>query len=854
MKKAILFFSLLALSIFTVFFISHDEEKYEYPVPTNGTMVKTDMEEKNLSTTKEKWIEAMHRAAPGVDWRELEYRTSMDRQNNRTTADTRSRNGEVSIADDLLKGEWIERGSNNQAGSVFDMDYDVETNELYLVSSGGSIFKTDYYLQYWEVVNDRFKFTHGLLKLLKLPNGNKRLVALIGNEPHYSDDLGLTWTSANAYNADNWGHVKDAFVTQFQDQDVILILAKTGYWSDYKLYMSTDQGASYQSIHHFYTSDGKNLAMTHIEKSGEIYLIEQIDANRSRFFRFDFTTMSLDQLNGNSPHGFGSDGTGNLAGVQIGTDTLKFLSYNGNNELYTSLDTGTTWTYLSTLPIRPWEVRLFVSAHNPNLVLIGAVECYRSLNGGKNWQLINGWAEYYGDVEGKLHADIMQFDEFFDQDGNHFVTISNHGGVSASYDNTITNTNIGLFDLNVSQYYSVRTSPDNPEFIMAGSQDQGLQRGFLRSKNTANLEQVISGDYGHNVFTKGGQAFWTVYPGGWVSHYSNPKLGYLDDGWEVNSDNETVWIPPLVAGPDPDKDEVILAGGSLDGGPGSFLIKLSYNFGIQKEQLPFDFKQASESEISAIGISPINPENWYVATNNGHFYYSIDGGQHFEEASNYVPGAHYLYGACILPSKLDDQTLYLSGSGYSTAGVVKSTDGGKSFISMDNGLPGTMVFAITANEDESMLFAATEAGPFVYIREDDRWYDLAGDVAPTQSYWSVEYIATTQTVRFGTYGRGIWDFNIEDTGVGTDNIYEVTHSFNVFPNPVLDRMTIVLDNSIEVDAKLAIFNMQGKRVIEESWRPNSSRMSLDVSHLPAGSYITKIAGNGMQYSGKFIKN
>jgi len=30
--------------------------------------------------------------------------------------------------------------------------------------------------------------------------------------------------------------------------------------------------------------------------------------------------------------------------------------------------------------------------------------------------------------------------------------------------------------------------------------------------------------------------------------------------------------------------------------------------------------------------------------------------------------------------------------------------------------------------------------------------------APDQVYWSVEYISDTHTVRFGTYGRGIWDF------------------------------------------------------------------------------------------------
>ena len=33
--------------------------------------------------------------------------------------------------------------------------------------------------------------------------------------------------------------------------------------------------------------------------------------------------------------------------------------------------------------------------------------------------------------------------------------------------------------------------------------------------------------------------------------------------------------------------------------------------------------------------------------------------------------------------------------------------------------------------------------------------------APDQTYWTVEYIAGIQTVRYGTYGRGIWDFILD---------------------------------------------------------------------------------------------
>ena len=42
--------------------------------------------------------------------------------------------------------------------------------------------------------------------------------------------------------------------------------------------------------------------------------------------------------------------------------------------------------------------------------------------------------------------------------------------------------------------------------------------------------------------------------------------------------------------------------------------------------------------------------------------------------------------------------------------------------------------------------------------DDAAWTDITGNVAPVTTYWSVEALHHEPTVRFGTYGRGIWDF------------------------------------------------------------------------------------------------
>ena len=859
MKKLSLFTwtVLLILTGIGLFFTLNPSDQKPMPPPQTGTQIKSDMEEGENRDLRQKWFRAMHQAAPGVDWQDIEYRTSRERQNRHPMLSRPQRNlgDEETLADGALTGKWIERGSKNQAGSVFDVEYDVETNQLYLISAGGSLFTADYYFQYWEVLNDRYRFTPGLLRLIRMPDGNKRMITLIQHRPHFSDDMGLSWEPAISYTADGWANVKDAFVTEYEGIPHIFILMKTSYWNNYQLYVSRDYGLSFQSIRTFYTYDGDNLAMTHIKKTADIFLIEQINEQTTRLFTYDPGTGKLALVRTNSPLGFGESGQGNLAGALTAEKEITLLSYDGDQRLYSSLDTGKTWTFQSTLPISPWEVRLFISEHNPDLLLIGAVECYRSLNRGKGWSLINSWAEYYGDVQRKLHADIMQFDEFIDSEGEPFVTISNHGGLSASYDLTLTNQNIGLYDLNVSQYYSVRTSPKDENFVTAGSQDQGLQRGKIHGEQTANLEQVISGDYGHNVFTKGGDRFWTVYPGGWVSHYSNPELGYLDASWELQSDNETVWIPPMIAGPDPEKDEIIMAGGSIYGGPGSYLIRLEYKNGnIQRLQLPFNFLQASSSEISAIAISPMDPNRWYVATNSGQFFYSDDGGIQFQQGALEVPGSHYLYGACILPSSVDPDVVYISGSGYSTAPVLKSVDGGKHFSDMSEGMPQTLAFALATNEEESLIFAATEAGPWVYLKQENRWYDMAGATAPTQSYWSVEYLKESKTARFGTYGRGIWDFSISENATVVHGASENATDLHVYPNPTEKEVWIDLsgfDTSLPISLKLTDY--RGVTHLSEQVNTISEKHHWDISDLDSGIYFITAKQAGNQAIVKLIK-
>src|SRR5690606_3130866 len=99
----------------------------------------------------------------------------------------------------------------------------------------------------------------------------------------------------------------------------------------------------------------------------------------------------------------------------------------------------------------------------------------------------------------------------------------------------------------------------------------------------------------------------------------------------------------------------------------------------------------------------------------------------------------------------------------------------------------TTVFQMVIDPEGRYLFAATEAGPYVNILSEGIWYPMAENIAPELTYWSVEYLYPENIVRFGTYGRGIWDFAIEDINTRSiDKNERSDDTWYIYPNPGKD--------------------------------------------------------------------
>lgn len=740
----------------------------ELPMPNNGIEVfEKQLEgEEEGGNARERYEKLIHWTPDSADWQSINRQNLLNlyREKRAGKATVGDRSSET-FANGLLEGTWSERGSKNQAGSLLSVDYEADENKIYGISDGGSLYRGNLDGTGWEVLEDDLQFDGNILQVV--PNGTgKRILSAIGKQIYYSDDNGASWTQSTGLNYyDDWGTARQLIALNNGNAIYFLVFTwnQNPWGSRIWLMYSSDKGQSFSRIHTF-PHNGNYWAARQYTRiwspygTNELYAVHT-GTNRGTYQVVGGTVSLL-----NSANTLAENSEIRLSGYKNGP-TFNLFTLVDNHTLYKSTNSGVTWSIVgSPLPADAWSVGIHASPFDANKLFFGEVNCYRSYNQGNSWTEVNGWAQYYGNTN-YLHADIMDIKSFSKTDGTKFMLVANHGGLHISYDYLTTTTNIATTGLNISQYYDVRTDPTNPNYIYAGSQDQGHQRTSLGSNNgPVDFTQVISGDYGEYSFSDNGNRLWTVYPFGAVQYRYQPQTSNAKKDIDIPGTTPPAgdWIFPTAEVADAAQNKIYVAGGNLNGGTGSFLITLSAlsaaPWTVSSSQGSFDFNAAAGAPISAIAASTVNTSRLYVATENGKLYHSNNGGGNWTAANSTNMSA---YVNCVLPSKLDGNLVWMAGNGYSSPGVVVSTNGGQTFTSIANGLPPTQVRSIVANPYESLLFAATDAGPFVYVVSENQWYSMIGADTPIQSYRTVEYVSNNaDIVRFSTYGRGVWDFNI----------------------------------------------------------------------------------------------
>jgi photosystem II stability/assembly factor-like uncharacterized protein len=687
-----------------------------------------------------RWLESRHRAAPGFDWHAIE---------------AANRQAALELVAAKARGPqpvWHERGPLNMTGSTVVTAIRPDGRTLLVGSGQGGLFSGTPGGRAWTRLTDSLG---GFLEGFAVSSPPETWVAAVSSRNdgrvYVSRNRGATWSAARGLPplftiyqlVQDGGDHRTIYLLALIQQDngaVLPILAR-----------SRDGGLSFSVVYTGGTSYERPGLWTSRTGAGPLYRMSQ-----GRLF------VSTDHGSSFSPLGETGVRQANyavLCGSEAGAPTLYAAVGQSfrPSDLFVSEDGGRTWeSRFQFKDTRLFGSSLAASPSDPGLVLFGSQDAWRSADGGRTFAMINDWPAYYSRPADKLHADIRGL-QFVNYKNRETLFLDTDGGTYMSTDGGAGVQNITQNGLGNAQLYSTWSSASDPDLFLAGSQDQGFQRsipphGGSRVGAPLGTVQVISGDYsGLTSASHDLSNVFAVYPGALlVLAASGDPLSALFAPLPKMS--ASGFFAATAADPD-DPSTVYVAG--------DHIWKLRYLGGtdLAQTELPQDFSPDKVDYVSALAIAPADHSFWYAATSEGHLWYSRDHGDTWTESATTGERLPYSSNSALLVSADDPLTCFAGGSGYGSPPVLVTRDGGAHWSPLSTGLPSTVVWSLAFDGPATKtLYAATDAGPFVFNAATSTWRSLLGGGSPVVTYYSVEGVPSQHLVRFGTYGRGVWDY------------------------------------------------------------------------------------------------
>jgi hypothetical protein len=140
------------------------------------------------------------------------------------------------------------------------------------------------------------------------------------------------------------------------------------------------------------------------------------------------------------------------------------------------------------------------------------------------------------------------------------------------------------------------------------------------------------------------------------------------------------------------------------------------------------------------------------------------------------------------------------------------------------------------------------SGAFLGLAKVHNTGEDGAPVDDTITYEVISVDETYMTVHIN-FGPGVWAFRfINSTALGIEDVDPVS-SFNFYPNPVNDMLTIKAQASID---SITVYNMLGQAVVRST--PNATESTVDMSALQTGAYFVQVSINNTLKTVRVVKN
>jgi photosystem II stability/assembly factor-like uncharacterized protein len=479
--------------------------------------------------------------------------------------------------------------------------------------------------------------------------------------------------------------------------------------------------------------------------------------------------------------------------------------------LYRSDDSGATWQHMAGKDLRisngqgSYSSGVFVDSQNPDIVYTMSTAMYRSTDGGVTFEPFKGAPG--GEDYHKLWIDPIN--------GKH-ILVGSDQGASITLDDGKTWSL--WYTEPIAQVYHVATDDQYPYHIMAAQQDTGAvmisSRGNWGQVNFTDWSPLPSSEFG--VITADPRNPNILYgvgygPGGGGSGMI--KIDMSTGQWQNVAPNFGTDATKYIAGRDFQKKfdttfepnalyvayQCLLV--SRDGAhswtaasPDLTTAKGAPQVACGAEKpkpqpAPKSKTQAAPKpqpqqptrgltppppSINDFSISTVKRGVVWTVSSNGQIYKTMDRGKVWNNVSNITDAPPHTSFHTIEAGD-DIDTAYIAGRIGGERGVAlpasedgdvpliwRTTDGGKTWTSIVNGLPrdertGSWVNSMRVDPKEpGLLFAGTETTVYVSFDKGDHWQSLRQNLPSTSIRDLDVHTDHTNDLVIGTYGRGFW--------------------------------------------------------------------------------------------------
>ncbi len=661
-----------------------------------------------------------------------------------------------------------QEGGNQGSGqtNVYSVDQCLNTPTiLYCGTEPGEVYKSSDEGINWTLVSKNENFGSGVTAVEVHPSNPDIVFAGGNNGVFRSTDGGQIWI--NVLPNSNLG-VNELLIHPTNDQ---LIFACT----DKGLYRSLDGGTTWNQLFSNKTYDIKantaDASILYIVRNNPTAIICEFLKS------IDFGTTWSIQSNGwySSTDPARNDGGARLAvtpadpnriyAYLIGEAKANDFGYIG---VYRSNDGGATWT----LPNGPaggpyttdhvnlaigwaewtyhqgfYNCALMASPINPDEILVGGLNLYKSTNGGNSFIPVAG---YVGGPLG-MHVDMQDFRIV----GN-TAWVSTDGGIYRSNDFFTSNYEFRMSGVHGSDYWG----------FGSGWNEDVLVGGLYHNGNLAYHENYGSGNF---LELGGGEA-----PSGYVNPGNNRKTYFSDIAGKIIPINLNDPIANSAFGMAPNESYWAAESSEMEFHPNCYSIAyIGKDNAIWKTtdagasfNLLYTFGTNTANQIKYIEVSSSNPNVIYLnqqpsSGSNGTLWKTTDGGVTWSQLNK--PSGNSRRMLLSLNPQNENELWIAYPDGSNGFKVFKTTNSGQSWENWTSSIfnnESVQALNYIAGTDGGVYIATNRA---VYYRNNQGQFQLDNSGLPLFTSGNIiKPFYRDGKVRLATYGKGIWDSNLSE--------------------------------------------------------------------------------------------